>query len=113
MPKLTKINNIKKEFAPHSEIWHWSNPEKAQENAYKYLGKNAELFKSNKKDKKYMIFDPDLNKMVHFGQLGYEDFTKHEDENRRENYLKRTENMKGDWKSNPYSANNLARNILW
>ena len=45
--------------------------------------------------------------------MGYEDYTFHNDANRRNNYLRRTENMKGDWKSNGYSANNLARNILW
>jgi hypothetical protein len=110
---MIKINNILKEFSPHSDIWVWSNPVKAQENAYKYLGKDADLFKSDRKNKKYMIYDPHLNKMISFGQMGYEDFTKHQCEFRRENYLKRTANMKGDWKSNPYSANNLARHILW
>jgi hypothetical protein len=45
--------------------------------------------------------------------MGYEDFTKHKDKKRQTAYLKRTENIKGDWKSDKYSANNLARNILW
>jgi hypothetical protein len=89
----------------------WSNPETAQKKAYDYLGKDAKLYKSDKKDKKYKIFDG--KKWVHFGQMGYEDFTKHQDNERRNRYLKRTENMKGNWKKNPYSPNNLSRNILW
>lgn len=60
---------------------------------------------SNRKTKKYMIRD-DNNKFIHFGQLGYEDFTKHKDEERRERYLKRTANIKGDWKENKFSPNN-------
>jgi hypothetical protein len=45
--------------------------------------------------------------------MGYEDFTKHKDDKRRENYLKRTTNIPGNWKDNKYSPNNLSRNILW
>jgi hypothetical protein len=90
----------------------YSNPEQALKNARKYLGNEVQLYISNKTDKKYMIQDPDKN-WVHFGQIGYEDFTKHGDEKRRQSYLKRTANMRGNWRDNPYSANNLARNILW
>lgn len=45
--------------------------------------------------------------------MGYEDFTKHKNEERRQNYLNRANAIKGDWKKNPYSPNNLAINILW
>jgi hypothetical protein len=45
--------------------------------------------------------------------MGYEDFTKHHNKTRRKNYLTRTKFMRGDWKNNKYSANNLSRNILW
>ena len=38
---------------------------------------------SSRKDKKYMVLDPNTNKMIHFGQMGYEDYTKHHDEKRR------------------------------
>lgn len=91
----------------------YSNPQIAQKNAFKYLGKNAILKPSTKKGKKYMIYDPDKNKWIHFGQLGYDDFTKHKDEKRQYNYLNRTANMRGNWKDNLYSPNNLSRNILW
>jgi hypothetical protein len=73
---------------------------------------NRPVFISTRKQKKYMIRD-DNNKMIHFGQLGYEDFTKHNDEDRRERYLKRTANIRGDWKENKFSPNNLSRNLLW
>ena len=36
-----------------------------------------------------MVLDPNTNKMVHFGQMGYEDYTKHHDENRRQLFRKR------------------------
>lgn len=85
----------------------------AQRNAIKYLGKMATLSPSTRAGKKYMIQDQNTGKMIHFGQLGYEDFTKHKDEARRQRYLKRATNMRGDWKQNPYSPNNLSINILW
>lgn len=94
------------------ELRKWSNPEEVLKKAEKYLGKDIDLYISSKKGKKYMVQNPQ-GKWVHFGQLGFQDFTKHQDEKRRENYLKRTANMKGNWKNDKYSANNLARNILW
>jgi hypothetical protein len=98
------VDNIKK----------YSNPAQAQKMAYKYLGKkNGKLFRSTKKEKKYMIMDPKTGKWTHFGQMGYEDYTKHKDKKRRHNYLTRTAKMRGHWKNNKYSANNLARNVLW
>ena len=66
--------------------------------------------KSKRKGKKYqMVFkNPDLN--IHFGADGYEDYTIHKDNERKERYLKR--HMKNeDWtKLNPGS---LSRWILW
>lgn len=95
-----------------NEIWEWSNPIQVRKMADKYLGKDIPVYISNKKDKKYMVKTPE-NKWIHFGQMGYEDFTKHKDEERRRRYLARTANMRGNWKDNKYSANNLSRNILW
>jgi len=95
------------------KLLKYSNPRTAQHMAYKYLGKTAKLYPSNNPDKKYKIFDSKNNKWVNFGQIGYEDFTKHKDKKRRKNYLTRTKYMRGNWKNNRYSANNLSRNILW
>jgi hypothetical protein len=90
-----------------------SNPEKAQANAEKYLGKKTILFPSYKKDKKYMVINPSNLKWTHFGDVKYEDFLKHNDENRRQRYRARAEKIKGNWENDKYSANNLALEILW
>jgi len=90
----------------------FSNPTEVKRKAMKYLGKNALVYLSTRKDKKYMVKSPD-NKLVHFGQMGYEDFTKHKDKERRDAYLKRATKIKGNWKDNKYSPNNLAINLLW
>lgn len=91
----------------------YSNPEKAQKKAYKYLGKTAKLYPANNPIKKYKIYDPKNCKWINFGQIGYEDYTKHNNKVRRQNYLTRTKGMRGNWRKNLYSANNLSRNILW
>ena len=95
------------------DIKQYSNPKVVFKNAKKYLGKDVNIQLSNKPAKKYMILNPNTNKWVYFGQIGFEDYTKHKDEKRRENYLKRTANIRGNWKDNPYSSNNLSRYILW
>jgi hypothetical protein len=94
-------------------IEQYSNPKIVYEKAKQYLGKDVIIRLSDKPSKKYMVLNPYTNKFVYFGQIGYEDFTKHQDQNRRQNYLRRTENMRGNWRNNKYSANNLSRNILW
>lgn len=106
--KKTKINRI---FS--RKLRKYSNPEQAQRMATKYLGKTAKIYPSTKKEKKYMVWDPKNKKWVHFGQLGYEDYTKHKDKTRRKNYLTRSRRIKGDWQSNKYSPNNLSIHILW
>ena len=96
-----------------NSIYNFSNPKIVYEKAKQYLGNNVSIKLSNKPVKKYMVLNPHTNKWVYFGQMGYEDFTKHQDLNRRKNYLRRSENMRGNWRDNKYSANNLSRNILW
>ena len=64
----------------------FSNIKEVQRIANKYkLGK---IFPSNRKNKKYMIKNPD-GKMIHFGASGYADFTAHKDKERRERFRKR------------------------
>ncbi len=45
--------------------------------------KNPDIkaFLSNKKNKQYMILNPKTNKMVNFGDMDYEDYTKHKTQN--------------------------------
>jgi hypothetical protein len=93
---LTKLDQLRE----------YSDPEyvmaKAQE-----LGLNP-VHESSRKDKKYMIFDG--HKMIHFGQMFYEDATKHHDERRIINF--RNRNHK--WANAPiYSAAWLSYNLLW
>ena len=65
---------------------------------------------SSRKDKKYMVLNPKTNKMVHFGQMGYEDYTKHQDENRRQLFRKRNHK----WTTaERYSPAWLSYNLLW
>ena len=89
-----------------------SNPETAQRKAHSYLGKNAILYPSTRKGKKYDIVNPS-GKVVSFGSIDYEDYTKHKDKDRRDRYLARATKMKGNWREDPYSPNNLSINILW
>jgi hypothetical protein len=90
-----------------------SNPAKVYANWLDYKGKdNAEIYLSTTKNKKFAVKTPD-GRIVNFGQRGYDDYTKHQDEARRSNYLARAQGIKGDWKSDKYSPNNLAINLLW
>ena len=91
----------------------FSNYDIAQKKTREYLGRNTQLFISPRKDKKYRVYDPINRKWVDFGHMEYEDFTKHKDNDRRLRYLRRAIKIKGNWKSNPYSPNNLSINILW
>lgn len=89
----------------------YSNFAQAQKNANVYFKRTVVLKESTRKDKKYMIHDG--NKWVHFGQHGYEDFTKHKDLKRRASYLRRANGIRGAWKENQFSPNNLSIHILW
>jgi len=63
---------------------------------------------STRKNKKYMVYDG--KKMIHFGQMGYEDFTKHKDKNRLKHF--RTRNRM--WANEPkYSPGWLSYHLLW
>jgi len=88
-----------------------SNPAQVKANFRKYKGNDdVKLELSENKDKKYKVIID--NKTVHFGST-MPDYTKHKDESRRKSYLARAKGIKGDWKSNKYSPNNLAINLLW
>ena len=88
-----------------------SDIKEVQRKARKYLGKEVQV--STRKGKKFMVYDENNQKWVHFGQKGAEDFTAHKDPERRRRYLLRAYNIKGNWRDNPYSPNNLSINILW
>ena len=56
-------------------------------------------YKSDKPDKKYYIIT-NTNKKVYFGAAGYEDFTTHRDEERKQRYIARHNNKNEDWTKN-------------
>ena len=88
-----------------------SNPMIALHNARKWLG-NVNLYISSDPDKKYMIINQ-YGKHINFGDINYEDYTYHRDKYRQRLYLSRSAGIKGDWKKDKYSPNNLSREILW
>jgi len=88
------------------ELRNYSDPEYVMNKA-KMMGLNP-VHESSRKDKKYMVFDG--RTMVHFGQMGYEDATKHNDLNRINRFKKR--NWK--WQNSPkYSPAWLSWFLLW
>ena len=91
-----------------------SNPKEVIRKAQHYFNNpDIKVYLSNRKDKKYAIYDPINKKLVHFGNINYLDYTMHKDDKRRQNYLLRASHIKGDWKDNKYSPNNLSMNLLW
>ena len=57
------------------------------------------------------VLDNNKKKTVHFGAKGYEDFTQHKDEKRKEAYIRRHE-VNEKW-SDPLTAGALSRWVLW
>jgi hypothetical protein len=96
----------------YHELMKYSNPYKVLKNLEKYLGYKVRVFLSTRKSKKYMIKKQD-DTWVHFGQMGYEDYTYHCDDVRRIHYIQRASNIKGDWERDKYSPNNLSIHGLW
>ena len=52
-----------------------------------------------------------IKKTIHFGQAGYQDFTIHKNEERKERYLARR--RKNEQSNNPLTTSFYATNILW
>jgi len=57
------------------------------------------------------------DKIIHFGQKGYQDYTMHKDSNRKKNYLTRSAGIRDKngrlTKDNPLSPNYWSRKYLW
>jgi len=67
-----------------------------------------EVHPSSQARYKYMIFNG--TKMVHFGDINYQDFTKHKDQKRLENFRIRNRRFKN---CPVYSASYLSYYLLW
>jgi len=95
-----------------SDINKVSNPAIVRAKFAKYKGgDNVKLELSEKPDKKYKVI-VNGKKSVHFGST-MPDFTKTGDEAKRRSYLARSGGIKGSWRDDKYSPNNLSRNLLW
>lgn len=85
---------------------------------FKGYGKKG-VQNSKRKDKKKVVLVKKGSqvKLVHFGQKGYSDYTKHKNKKRRANYRARSGGIKNKQgkktKNDPFSANYWARRILW
>ena len=107
MPKITNV----------------SDPEKVFRNIRKHArNQKIKLLSygvSKNKDKKYYVEFIHKNKkyLIHFGNIHYEDYTKHKNKERRQNYLSRASgitNSKGELTyTNPIYANFWAYFCLW
>lgn len=91
----------------------YSNPYIVLQNARNIYGDNVFISPSLRKNKKYMIWNPIDEVLVHFGEMGYEDYTYHKNSKRRKNYRLRASNIQGNWRDNKYSPNNLSLSLLW
>lgn len=89
-----------------------SDPDKVQIKISEFLNQDVELFISPLKFKKYRIYRPD-GKAVDFGDIRFQDFTKHEDKARRDRFLRRATRIQGKWYENKYSPNYLSIMGLW
>lgn len=88
-----------------TELKKWSDPAEVAKIGKRY---NLDVYVSTRKDKKYMVKIG--SKVIHFGQMNYEDYTKHKDEKRRDAF--RSRNAK--WaKSANDTASWLSYYLLW
>ena len=91
------------------KICEVSDPELALKQLKKYYGNDVDLYLSSSKNKKYMVFDED-GKKVHFGSMLYQDYTKHKDKKRRENFRNRNRKWKD---ADKYTPAHLSYYLLW
>ena len=81
--------------------------------------KPNKVYKSWRADKKLVVKATRGNqsKIVHFGQIGYDDYTAHKDKDRRRRYLARASKIRNKrgklTKNDIFSPNHWAIKILW
>ncbi len=76
-----------------------SNPTTVTRKAKQIYGTGVKIVESRAKGEKYALIKPD-GKRNKFGSIDYEDYTKHKNATRRDNYLKRSAGVKSNWKGN-------------
>ena len=91
------------------KICEVSNPELVLKQLKKYYGDDVDLYLSSSKNKKYMIFNEE-GKKIHFGSILYQDYTKHQDKQRRNNFRNRNKRWVDSEKFTPA---HLSYFLLW
>lgn len=93
-------------------LQRYTNPEKVFQNAKRLYGDDVQIKISTRKDKKYMLLNPENNKWVHFGQMNppMEDYTKHLDLKRREAFKIRNKKWS---KMDKYSPGFMSYYLTW
>ena len=94
-------------FTDKPDIELYSDPKIVQRKAKLY---NLDVVYSPKKNKKYRILNPETNKFVDFGFFGMQDFTKHKNLIRLENFRKRNKKF---YDAPKYSASWASAYLLW
>jgi len=93
-----------------SEILKYSNPKIVFQKARHIFGPHVNIKISTRKNKKYMLYNPTTEKYIHFGEMLFEDYTKHGDNNKRMKFITRNQ----IWSQNDvYSAGFLSYYLLW
>lgn len=69
-----------------------------------------EVHPSSQTRYKYMIYDPFKERMIHFGDMNYQDYTKHKDDRRRQNFKNRNRRFAH---APIYSPSYLSYYLLW
>ncbi len=93
-------------------IEDYSNPQIVFQKAKKMYGDDVEIKLSTRKDKKYMLLNPNTSKWIHFGTMKppMEDYTKHKDKLRRDKFRIRNAKWANQEK---YTPGFLSYYLLW
>ena len=97
----------------YNQLLTVSNPKIVHDNLQKYFGRPTDLYISNRKNKKYMILNPNTNKTISFGSINHKDYTFTRDKTKQKSYLARSSGITGNWRDDKYSPNNISRSVLW
>lgn len=87
----------------------YSVPSVVYRKAREMFGNDVEIKESTRKDKKYMLKSP-AGRWIHFGQMGYEDYSKHKNLMRREAFRLRNKKWKD---ADTYTPAYLSYWLLW
>lgn len=107
-------------FSPNMRRVHRYNKLKDKKEKVKLKGKTVTLYhpqRSTRATKKLKVYvrDPKSGEIctVHFGHPNYEDYTTHQDDDRRRNYCARSKGMCQSHGCDVTSANFWSRMVLW